>query len=385
MAYGTVAGRYTDESVLFRSRVQDACSTGDERPYMDGRSTETIEPRSYLSQAKDLICSIPEICCSIFSRSISIALFPFNWMIENRLGVAKFVGIAMVPSQLFPWLGKHFPDLIPELREFPDLQKSREIVAAACETGSTNSRRIEPLKINTDFGELNGVICFPSDWDRENEQCILYHNPNGIVLSQLLQTGHLHPLSTPGQIQSEIKCPVILYDYRGTGLNQTDGLLGYFPFSTYETVVQDGVTALGYALERFQHVYVAGSSLGGGVATASLQRHLEAKGGQDDARVKLLSHDSFTTTSRVVIPSRPRLADSLGWLVGGNLDAETPMRKLIDRGVAVKVLNHTHDPVIPEGARMSEFANTQSGNISVFESPYPDHAVLTNDMKDKLR
>ncbi|WP_257296160.1 alpha/beta hydrolase [Endozoicomonas sp. YOMI1] len=389
MNYGTIADRYTYESPVLRNRAKDAPSTNDQKPHMGIRSTKSVEPDSYLSRAKDLICSVPGTCYSILSRS-AVVLTPFHWMVENRLGVAKFVGIPLVLSQVFPWLGKNYPDKFPFLRQFPNLQESREIVNAACEKANTNGFRTEYLTIKQDSGILHGVICYPPDWDPNNSHCILYNNPNGMVLSQLLVRGYLNPGSAPGRIQSEKKCPVILYDYRGTGLNQSDGLSGYLPFSTYETVVQDGVAALGYALENFERVYVAGTSLGGGVATAALARRLEASGGQDDSRVELLSHDSFTTTSRVVIPDRPRLADFLGWLVGGNLDAEAPMRKLIDRKINIVSLNHRDDPVIPRGARMSELIESldhgerEAGRVFAKEFSGDSHAVLTSEMAQYL-
>ncbi|WP_422489881.1 hypothetical protein [Endozoicomonas sp. ALE010] len=385
MTYGTIADRYAYESPWLRSRTKEACPDNDQKSCMGARSAESVEPDSYLSRAKDLICSVPGTCYSILSRS-AVVLTPFHWMIENRLGVAKVVGIALVRSQVFPWLGKTFPDRFPCLAKFPGLQESREIVKEACEANNTHGFWFEPLPIKHDSGILQGVICYPPDWDPNNSQCILYHNPNGMVLSQLLGRGCLHPGSAPGRIQSEKKCPVILYDYRGTGLNQSDGLSGYLPFSTYETVVQDGAAALGYALENFEYVYVAGTSLGGGVATVSLARHLEARGGQDDSRVELLSHDSFTTAPRVVMPDRPRLANFLGWLVGGNLDAEAPMRKLIDRKVYIVSLNHRDDPVIPKGARMSEFIKSlhhgelDPGRVFAKEFSGNSHAVLTYEM-----
>ena len=394
MTYGTIADRYTYESASLRHRAKETPPAGnDQQPRMGIRSTESVEPQGYLSLARDLIYSFPENCRSILSRS-AVLLIPFNWMIENRLGLAKVVGIPMVRSQVMPLLGKHFPAKFPFLQGFPDLQKSREIVRAACEEPSIQGFRTEPLQIKQDSGILHGVICYPPDWDPNNSQCILYHNPSGLVLSQLLRRGYLNPGSAPGRIQSEKQCPVILYDYRGTGLNKSEGFLGNLPFATYETIVQDGVAAVGCALEKFERVYVAGSSLGGGVATASLARHLEACGGEDDSRIELLSHDSFTTTPRVVIPERPRLADFLGWLIGGNLDAEIPMRKLIEYNINIVTLNHSKDEVIPSGARMSEFIESlypggreggrDGGRVFAKEFPGDSHVVFTSEMAGYL-
>ncbi len=379
MTYGVISDRCPYESATLRNRAPSVKSTDDQPPHMGSRSTQSVEPQGCLSRVWDLIRSVSENCCSILSRSVVTILAPFNWMIKNRFGLAKVAGIPLVPSQqVLP---------LPE-SGLPDLQTSREVVRAACEEANTDGFRTEPLQIKQDSGILHGVICYPPDWDGNNSQCILYHNPNGIVLSQLLDWGYLDPASVPGRIQSKKNCPVILYDYRGTGLNKREGRLGKLPFSTCETIVQDGVAAVGCALEKFERVYVAGSSLGGGVATASLARHLEAR--EDDSRVELLSHDSFTTTPRVIMPKWPRLADALGCLVGGKLDAQTPMCKLIDRKINVAALNHSDDGIIPKGARMSEFLQSlygegrasgpAGGRVFAKEFSGDSHAVLTPAM-----
>ena len=389
MAYGTISDKYSYESAALRNRAPTVKSTDDQQARMGVRATESVEPQGYLSRAGDLIGSVTQTCHSIFSRSA--VLMPFHWMIENRFGLAKIAGIPMVPSQVLPWLCKNRPAMFPpDFPKFPDLQESREIVNKACKFKNINDFQTEPLQIKQASGILHGVICYPPDWDQNNSQCILYNNPNGVVLTQLLDMGYLDPESVPGLIQSKKKCPVILYDYRGTGINKSEGRLGNLPFSTYETVVQDGLAALECALDRFEHVYVAGSSLGGGVATASLARHLEARGGADDSRVELLTHDSFTTTPRVLMPERPVLADFLGWLVGGKLDAETPMRELVKRRVSVIALNNRYDGVIPKGARMSEFLQSlygegreggpDGGRVVAKEFYGYDHTVLTPEM-----
>ena len=129
-----------------------------------------------------------------------------------------------------------------------------------------------------------------------------------------------------------------------------------------------------------------GSSLGGGVATISLERHL-SKVPEDSKRVSITNHDSFTTTPRVVFPSAPNFADVAGWVVGGNLDAQTPMTSLIERGVKVTVLCHNQNPVIPQGARMAEYAThlKYKPNVSLIYSEKYGHANLSSDMIHQLK
>ncbi len=326
------------------------------------------EAPGYLAQAAEIFIDFCSRGVSILKRTVSIVTSPIIWMVENRLGLAKLVGKWVVPSQFI----------------CPDFNESERGIDRAC-TQTFLDYSTERVLIENGPVTLNAVIHYPAGWNTtDKSRCILFHNPNGMVISQYFKgIGSMFDYCVPEQLLQLRQCPVILYDYRGTGIN---GDKRTAPHATCETVSQDGLAATKYALEHFDSVEVVGSSLGGGVAAEGLSRYCASQGDDfNPNRVKLISHDSFTTTPRVIMPNWPRLADTIGWLVGGYLGAESAMRKLIDRGVAVKVLNHIVDPVIPVGARMSEFANTQSGNLSVFESPYLGHGILTNDMKDKLR
>lgn len=155
---------------------------------------------------------------------------------------------------------------------------------------------------------------------------------------------------------------------------------------TYESIVVDGQAALEYTLNKFHKVEVMGSSLGGGVATASLDRYLTKTPLDTNRITQLVNHDSFTNTPRVIFPNNPLIADFLGDVVGANLDAMTPMKNLINRGVKVSVFYHTKDPIIPVGARMGDFIQTlpKKGNVTVFASHQYSHANLSSDMVDCL-
>src|SRR5690606_11963980 len=160
-------------------------------------------------------------------------------------------------------------------------------------------------------------------------------NPNGAIVKQFLRAGELQ--GTPGQLASIQKCPVVLYDYRGTGLSQEGNIssstLSFKP--TYSSVLEDGRAALQYALGRFGYVEVAVSSLGSGVATVTLYSYLE-KVPDLASRVSLLNHDSFSTTAQVVVPNRWNWeVNWLGWMVGGLIDAGKAMKSLEKRGVKI--------------------------------------------------
>ena len=294
-----------------------------------------------------------------------------NWMVENRGGLAKIAGFVIVPAQFIA--NNH--------------TLSHEIINANLENGLHNGY-LEKITFPVGGGFIEGVICYPTDWKKEdNSRCILYHNPNGVATSGFFEESQL--VWTPGKIFEMRNCPIILYDYRGVGLNQ-DVSTDYSSFvfrPTYETIVADGEAALEFALTNFQRVEVMGSSLGGGVATTSLDRHLIKIPQDNDRIIQLINHDSFTTTPRVVFPNKQWVGDILGYVVGAKLNAMTSMQNLIERGLKVTVLYHEDDPVIPFGARMGDFVQTipNQNNTTVFASPRYGHANLSKDMLEVLK
>lgn len=302
---------------------------------------------------------------SLFESCYQKCADSINWVIENRGGLAKIIGLIMVPAQ-------HMADTHAE---------SNRIINRLVNDGLDNGN-IEKISIPMGDKTIEGIICYPKNWNKEDKsQCILYHNPNAVATAGFIHGNKLS--STPGELFEKRNCPIIMYDYRGVGLNQdvTTPNPNYKFHATYESVVVDGQAALEYALSKFGKVEVMGSSLGGGVATASLDRHL-TKNPLDLRRVELINHDSFTTTPRVMFPNLGRVADCAGHVIGANLDAMTPMKNLIERGVKVKVLCHTKDPVIPFGARMGDFVLSlpKSDNVTVFNSPRWGHANLSPEM-----
>lgn len=292
-----------------------------------------------------------------------------NWMIENRGGLAKIAGLAIIPAQY----------------SANDHASSNKIINNHLNVGLRNGY-IEKISIPIGDNSIEGIICYPKNWKKEdNGRCIVYHNPNGVATAGFFEDDNLS--WTPGEIFETRNCPIILYDYRGVGLNQDVTSPSSLKFhATYESIVADGQAALKYALTKFDKIEVMGSSLGGGVATASLDRHLTKNPLDTNRIIQLINHDSFTTTPRVIFPNNPRIADCLGYVVGANLDAMTPMKNLINRGVKVTVLCHTKDPIIPFGARMGDFVQTlpKRANAIVFASPQYGHADLSSDMRNFL-
>ncbi|MRI34445.1 hypothetical protein EOPP23_15760 [Endozoicomonas sp. OPT23] len=292
---------------------------------------------------------------SLLSRAASKPVSTMHWLAENRFGVAKLIGKVLIPSQ-------H--------HRYCNLTNCSNFVNDLVSNPPPDGSKYEIMTIEDNKTKLKALICYPPGYNpakEENSRCIVFNNPNGMLLAEFI-TEHkqLNPHQLPGFLQKERKCPVIFYDYRGTGLNKSPDA----PSSTNQTIIQDGCAVLKHALDKFVLVEVVGSSLGGGVATVSLEKVLSSTDILDRGRVSLVSHDSFTSAPQVVLPGMPRLANAIGWLVGGGIDAAKSMKKLIRERIPITVMNNQNDPVIRKGSRMSEFLRDFKTNsrITVVEN-----------------
>jgi len=101
---------------------------------------------------------------SFLTSSMESSCQSVNWMIENRGGLAKLVGLMMVPSQ---FLG-------------PDLDRCQQIIDHACQNSCSYGHTINKIRLKHKDGVLKGVICYPPAWNSDdNSRCVVYHNPNG--------------------------------------------------------------------------------------------------------------------------------------------------------------------------------------------------------------
>ena len=295
-----------------------------------------------------------------------------HWVIENRGGLAFLWSSVLVPSQYM----------------CPNAQISNNIID---HTVKSNQIALEKFNLSTNGRSIGGVIVYPPNWNRnDRSRCIVYHNGNGTSVSDFFKSGSFE--GPPAQMIKSAQCPVILYDYRGTGLSSGNPKSSKF-YPTYASIVDDGESLLRLSLESFEKITILGSSLGGAVATASLARHLNCKIPSSSphflapGRVRLINHDSFTTSTSVAFPNWPTISSWIGWMLGVLVDAATPMKSLINRNIPITILCHQNDPVIPFGARMANYIGTlpKNPNVSIMYSPEYGHANLSRDMMQNLQ
>ena len=338
------------------------------------------------------------------ARAINTATDLIHWSIENRLGAAKLFGALVVPAQFAN----------------PDVSNS-QLLAEACNTEKQKSGHVVQSDIarygNT---ELTVAVCYPPGWPTgDTSRCVLYHNPNAVTIGSYFQRScdastslesvqpgfrceyshsglkgvtdkwATNATHCPGIIQDMRQCPVIFYDYRGVGINKQT--TPFFP--TCETIVQDGLTTLHYALTHFNQVEIFGTSLGGAVATASLDRY---PGSTDSlkARVQINVLDSFTTTAHVLFPDQGLWIDNLGWLLGAYLDGAKHADNLIHKDFKISVSNHTRDEVIPHKAQLATHILAQDiskpnvqvhlGGRKIDRFLYFNHGSMTEDVQQFL-
>ncbi len=337
-------------------------------------------------------------------RAINTVTNLIHWSIENRLGAAKLFGALVVPAQFAN----------------PDVSSS-QLLAEACNTEKQKSGHVVQSD-TAHYGdtELTVAVCYPPGWPTgDTSRCALYHNPNAVTIGSYFQRSRDGSISIDnvqfglrygyshsglkgvtdkwatnathclGIIQDMRQCPVIFYDYRGVGINKQT--TPFFP--TCETIVQDGLTTLHYALTHFNQVEIFGTSLGGAVATASLDRYPSPPDSLKD-RVKINVLDSFTTTAHVLFPEQGPWIDNLGWLLGAYLDGAKHADNLIHKDFKIAVSNHTRDEVIPPKAQLATHILAQAvskpnvqvhlGGRKIDRFLYFNHGSMTEDVQQFL-
>ena len=311
-------------------------------------------------------------CSSTSAESTSAAI---DSCLKNRGGLAILAGMALVPSQ-------HMG---------PGKAKSEEIMNAAI-TASRAQHKPTIQFLSFPESDVEGIIIYPAySKPSEDTSCIVYNNPNGMTVADFFRDGEIVRYSPPAQLLKKYNCPIIMYDYRGSGLSSDDEPTSSSTSSSSATaasVIEDGQAVLNLAMKNYKEVTSVGSSLGGGVATVAMDSYLSALP-QDDKetaaeRLFLVNHDSFLTTGKV-IASR----SWGGWVTsffGAEVNAERAMESLLQKHkVNVLVLCHTNDQVIPSGARMAELATVKDSPLArVVLSDDPGHAHLSKDMLKEL-
>lgn len=372
--------------------------------------SDTSQPQKVcdpkVNKIPDFPVHIPGVhSTSLCSRAIDTVADIIRWPIENRLGVAKLFGSLVLPAQFTR----------PNLPSF-------QLLAEACNHRNQKSGHRVQLDLalygNT---KLMVAVCYPPNWTNgDTSRCVLYHNPNRITIASYFRRnyydaegseqnrfdfqprishsglkkfaadGSTSAAHCPGVIQDIRQCPIILYDYRGAGINEQ--ATPFFP--TCQTVVEDGQATLHYALTHFDQVEVFGTSLGGAVATASLDRYQCTTDVLKDRIKKVNVLDSFSDTSHVLFPAQGHWIENLGWLFGAHLDGKKHVSSLISKGFNVAISNHTHDEVIPPEARLASHIPTQDvskPNVQVHSSSgktnrfiFLNHGALTEDVQHFL-
>ncbi|WP_067585959.1 hypothetical protein [Endozoicomonas ascidiicola] len=347
-------------------------TSADPKSSFHGRNVKLQKVESFFAKIGATINKGLQSFGALCHRVISVILTPVIWLAENRFGLTKLAGLMLVPSQLDALCNS---------------EKCAKLINALCKVEFKDGRSYRQIDVEDGSTKLKAVICYPPGWnhqDNPTSNCIVFNNPNGMVTGQLFNPeGKFWCDMLPGYLQKQRHCPVIIYDYSGTGLNKTPSS----PWPTGDTIIRDGCAVLKYAAKHFGHIENTGTSLGGGVATVSLEK-LVSEGMLEEKRANLISHDSFTSIPRVVMPRCHAFADFLGLLVGGTVNAERSMNKLIDRSVSVKVLNNKKDHVIRDGARMSGFASCYAKrlNVSVYESAEGQgHMALPYKFREALK
>ena len=260
-----------------------------------------------------------------------------------------------------------------------------------CEPDRHGWHRCETLSIPTKDGRpLKALVHYPPGWDPQKNKeshCVLLNNHLGFnSLSAFFSSGKINPKSLPGFLQLARQCPLVLYDYSGTGFNKA----GSTSTVTDSSIVQDGCDVLAQIAGQFGHVETVGTCMGGMVATESLARAV-SEGRLPDGNVELVSLDAFTSLMERSLQYWPQFADAthqvldLDKALDMDFDGPKAMQTLMDHGVKVTVLNNQCDDFVPKPARMSEAMQPFKtlSNVRIEEGG-GNHFALTKGFKRAL-
>ena len=271
---------------------------------------------------------------------------------------SKIAGLFVIPSQLFN----------------VGLVEANQIVERALQNLPDTIKRVDRIEISTDEGsKVQALLIYPVNC-QNSKKCIVYNNPNTNTIPYYLSKGFETSLP-PFQLLLKKKCPLLLYDYHGTGISRSalpikdSSLMHRLP--CVNTTAAEALAVLAYAMHQFDKVEVWGSSYGGGVATLACDAYL-SENPKDAQRLRLFNHDSFTRIG-AVLPEGLRFLTSY---FGTELDAESAMRRLVAKGIETVILCHRNDPVIGKGAQMAEIVPSLQGKVRLIDSPHFSHAAL---------
>jgi hypothetical protein len=224
------------------------------------------------------------------------------------------------------------------------------------------------IQINENGIKLNIIICYPLGWeDQNNNRCSIFCNPNGMLahnfalkiadsLNMKWQRNIISPMLEKG--------PVILWDYPNTGINCD---IDEENVVTEDQIINSAEAVIQYANKNYANIDIMGVSLGGGVATVSLERFLTKNQDVDHSKFQVAVFNSFTTIPSVVLPDSFKISSFLGWLVGVGMDSETAVKYLISHNICTIIYNNSNDKVIPARARLaSSIESNDQNNENLF-------------------
>lgn len=265
--------------------------------------------------------------------------------------------------------------------------------------GCEGRPKLEPLCIDGSKSDLKAYILYPPGWDEKDEgqrnRCVVFNNPNDMTVHEnFFSGGVLADNSFLSRMSETSGCPVIIYDYAGTGLNDEAKSKG--GSLTPKGLTNNGKDVIAHAVGMgFEKIDVAGVSLGGGVATCALSAYLEKPVEGKEVEFQLLNWDSFGMTGDVplqmmLMGKAKRLSKKVGRWIGEkllnvNLNATGAMKKLVDKKVPVTIVEGTSDWVIRGGAKMSSSLPEEyetENKVKVYRRSDTDEKVLEYDRDD---
>jgi len=260
----------------------------------------------------------------------------------------------------------------------PSLWDIQLIINKVCTPSSDTARKVSEILL--DDYSISFRILLDSPNPKNLKQCVIYYNPMGITVTDYFINSEL--CYTPRKIVDLLKCPIILFDYDGIGINQrnesetSDNKKN--PIS-YSRMILNGRHVLTYAIQHFQHVHIWGTGIGANIALESLKiysQYCEV----DPTKLSMTLQDALSKAP----PKKGKLRIKLTKSPTNKFSPKKAIKEITEKGIKIRVLFHATDQIISKKLSLAESLHKTPVDVSIIYGGFDFYGDLSEETMHKL-
>lgn len=216
--------------------------------------------------------------------------------------------------------------------------------------------------------DFNFIFCHPPSMDDESikkiDACVIFHNPLGVTVSDYLTNWSLG--YAPKKIMELMKCPIILFDYDGIGMNRRETKSKTDKINFFDLAICAKLIYI-YINTHFSKIHLWGSGIGANVAVYSLFGYSRT--------ISTFNKKNVTLTLVDGLHSKKKVYKTTVELV--NI--------LCNSGVEVTAILRTNDTLLPIKKQLAFVLNREARNIEIIIAGSNVHGHLCDELIEKLK